>query len=48
MNLISEEELHRRELANSVSAALFLGAFVALAMMPFVDRGAVLLSLIGG
>lgn len=46
MVLIDEDDLRRRERANSVSAACFFGGFASLLAMALVGNGRALLSFV--
>lgn len=48
MVIVEEEELQRRELANSVFAGICLGAVAAMLAAVFADGGRLYLMLIGG
>lgn len=43
---ITEDDLHRRELANALSAAVFLGCFASLLALLLADDGRVFLSFV--
>jgi hypothetical protein len=45
---MNQDEFRRIELAHQISTAVFLGGFVALALMPFIYGGKWLISLFGG
>lgn len=45
---MSPDEFRRVEVAHQVATAVFLGAFVALCMMPFIEDGKWFFQIFGG